>query len=91
MKTVIEAPASLLDDIQAINEKLDQLLRKGRLITPHDLPESEWITPAVFMQSTGTKRSFFESHKGQMNTRKLARKVFVHRSEIQRFFNGLIG
>jgi hypothetical protein len=90
MKTVIEAPASLIDDIESIKSKLDQILQKDTIKTPHDLPENEWITPEVFMKSTGTKRSFFETHKGQMNTRKIARKVYVHRSAISKYFNGEI-
>lgn len=88
MKLEVELPSALMADIADLKAGMNELLQKKKAISPHNVPEIDWITTAAFMQATGTKRTFFENHKHLMNTRRLNRRVYIHRNEVARYFNG---
>jgi len=88
MNVEIELPPALMADIAELKAGVNELLQKKKAISPHNAPEIDWITTDAFMQATGTKRTFFENHKHLMNTRRLNRRVYIHRNEVTRYFDG---
>jgi hypothetical protein len=89
-KTVVEMPLSVLDDITEIKSTLASLIGREKKTTPNDILDAKWLTPAAFMKTIGVKRTWFERHKHQLDTRKIGRKVYVARAEVDRYFNGEI-
>ena len=89
-RTVYEVPQSVLDDLSLIKALVLSLAEKEKKYLPNEPVDAQWMTADAFLKTIGVKKTWFHRHKHQLNTRKLSRKVYVARSEVDRYFNGEI-
>jgi len=78
-------PASFFKTFDEKLNRMEKLLNKDLSITP-----SDFISPDQFCQRTNISRWQFDMYKncGQLNYKKIGRKVYVSIKEVDRYFDG---
>lgn len=67
--------------------KQDQILDKINGLN-NESTSKEWLTTKEFMNVIGVKRTKFEELKSFLRLKKIGRKLYIHSTDINRYFNG---
>jgi|GEM_PF-5766780 len=84
-KQVVEMPLEYFNQMQETNQRILSALENLKVIAP-----TEYITPNEFMKETQMSRWKFDAlrNDGLLNVIQRGRKLYLLRTEVQRYFKG---